>query len=297
MTARRFGGAYSRGGATAPVRQAGAGSRIVQVPAFSSIWAWLLFLFPTPLLLSAITSVGLGHIFNALVDLAAYASLMFGAFLLREGQKAERAFAARTIARPPAFPRKLVAAVLAGGGVFLASFLGWGLGLPAAIAFGALAAGSHILAFGLDPMRSKGVAEHGADGKRAAEALEKAEAHLAAIAVLTPKLRDREVRDRISALIAKVREMLTLIEQDPRDLDRARRYLTVYLKGARDATQKYADNRERLDDPVIRTEYLAMLADLEASFERGRKMLLEDDRTDLEVEIEVLRERLGQEGA
>jgi hypothetical protein len=273
------------------------GARMMRAPTFSRIWARLLYLFPTPLLLSAITSVGVGHIFSALLDLAAYAALMLGAFLLGEGLKAERAFDARTMARPPAFPRKLVAAILAGGGVFLAAFFGWGHSLPAAIAFGALATGSHILAFGLDPMRAKGVAEHGADGERAAAALEKAEAHLAAISDLTPKLGDREVRDRIGALTAEVRQMLTLIEQDPRDLGRARRYLTVYLKGAHDATRKYADNRERLNDPSLRTEYLALIADLEASFGRGRKMLLEDDRTDLEVEIEVLRERLGQEGA
>ena len=46
----------------------------------------------------------------------------------------------------------------------------------------------------------------------------------------------------------------------------------------------------------LRQEYLDLLTDLEASFERGKASLLLDDRTDLEVEIEVLRERLGQEG-
>lgn len=295
MTAQRYGGAYSRSGASAAARPSA--PQKLRVPAVSRFWAWMLYLFPTPLLISAITSMAVGHIFSALLDLAAYASLLLGAFTLGEGLKAERAFAERIMARPPAFPRKLAAAILAGIGVFIATYFGWHLGLVPAIAFGALAGGSHALAFGLDPMRSKGVTEHGADGERAAKAVEKAEAHLAAIAALTPGLGDREVKDRIAALTAKVREMLTLIEQDPRDLDRARRYLTVYLKGAHDATRKYADNRERLNDPAIRTEYLALITDLEASFERGRKMLLEDDRTDLEVEIEVLRERLGQEGA
>jgi hypothetical protein len=94
-----------------------------------------------------------------------------------------------------------------------------------------------------------------------------------------------------------VREMIRLVERDPRDLARARRYLGVYLTGAEEATRKYAENRERLDDPKLHGEYLALLTDLEGSFARGREMLLVDNRTDLEVEIEVLRERLGQEGA
>ena len=150
---------------------------------------------------------------------------------------------------------------------------------------------------GLDPMRAKGVREHGADGARAAEAVDRAEAHLAAILELAPRLGDREVQSRATALVSEARQMLSMVEQDPRDLDRARRYLSVYLKGAHEATRKYAENHARLNDPKLRSEYLALIGDLEASFGRGRRTLLEDDRTDLEVEIEVLRGRLEQEGA
>jgi len=293
VSAQRYTGRYSPGaqpGTAHPAVRPGTG------PA-PGIRGWLLFLLPTPLLLSAIGSIGAGHIFPALIDLAAYVSLLGGAFLLREGLKAEIAFAARTIARPPAFPRKLVAAALAGDGVFLATFFGWGLGLIPSLAFGALATGCHLLAFGLDPMRAKGVREHGADGARAAEAVDRAEAHLAAILELAPRLGDREVQSRATALVSEARQMLRMVEQDPRDLDRARRYLSVYLKGAHEATRKYAENHARLNDPKLRSEYLALIDDLEASFGRGRRTLLEDDRTDLEVEIEVLRERLEQEGA
>jgi hypothetical protein len=293
VNAQRYSGAYSpgaSGAAGAPTVRRGTGP----VP---GLRAWLLFLLPTPLLFSALGSLGGGRIFAALIDLAAYGLLLGGAFLLREGLKAELAFAERRIARPPAFPRKLVAAVLAGDGVFLATFFGWGQGLVTAIAFGALATAAHLLAFGLDPMRAKGVAEHGADGERAAEALERAEAQLAAILALAPGLGDREVQTRVTALVGEVRQMLRLVEEDPRDLDRARRYLSVYLKGAHEATRKYAENHARLNDPKLRADYLELVSDLEASFGRGRQMLLQDNRTDLEVEIEVLRERLGQEGA
>ena len=132
---------------------------------------------------------------------------------------------------------------------------------------------------------------------RVTDALDKAEAKLKTIEDLAHKLRDREIDDRVTRLNATVRQMIKIVEEDPRDLSRARRYLGVYLKGAQDATQKYADNHERLDDPKIREDYLALLTDLEASFQRGKDTLLLDDRTDLEVEIEVLRDRLGQEGA
>ncbi|MEO1459583.1 MAG: hypothetical protein AAFV49_18740, partial [Pseudomonadota bacterium] len=49
--------------------------------------------------------------------------------------------------------------------------------------------------------------------------------------------------------------------------------------------------------PALREDYLTLLSELEDSFMRGRDKMLADDKVDLEVEIEVLRDRLGQEGA
>lgn len=308
--ARRYGGKYSPGS-----RQPGQGSAPTtpsspfrgRAAMSVDIRALLMFVWPTPLLLSALGALGSGAPFSMALLLLAYASLMLGAWLLREGQRAEAAYRARSIARPPGFPRKIAAAVLSGAGVALASWLGGdGGGVLAAggqliggIAFGGLAVGAHLLAFGIDPLRAKGTGETlgSAELDRVAEALDRAEARLAEIERLAHAMRDREIDSRVARLNATVRDMIRMVEKDPRDMGRARRYLNVYLTGAEEATRKFAENRERLADPALRVEYLALLTDLEASFGRGREVLLLDDRTDLEVEIEVLRERLAQEGA
>jgi hypothetical protein len=70
----------------------------------------------------------------------------------------------------------------------------------------------------------------------------------------------------------------------------------VYLKGARDATIKFADIYARNREPAARADYEALLSDLETSFTAQREVLLLDDRSDLDIEIEVLRDRLKQEG-
>ena len=309
--ARRYGGRYSPG-----ARQPGQSSAPTGTPATPfrgraamsvDIRALLMFVWPTPLLLSALGALGSGAPFRMALLLLAYAGLMLGAWLLREGQRAEVAYRARTIARSPAFPRKIAAAVLSGAGVALASWLGGDGGgvlatggqLIGGIAFGGLTIGAHLLAFGIDPLRAKGTGETLAAGEldRVAEALDRAEARLAEIERLAHAMRDREIDTRVARLNAAVRDMIRMVEKDPRDMGRARRYLNVYLTGAEEATRKYAENRERLADPALRGEYLALLTDLEASFGRGREVLLLDDRTDLEVEIEVLRERLAQEDA
>ncbi|MEM1297955.1 MAG: 5-bromo-4-chloroindolyl phosphate hydrolysis family protein [Pseudomonadota bacterium] len=309
MSAQRFGGQYSPGGASGgdkgavppPNKFRGRNASSVDVRALA------MFVLPTPLLFAAFGAMGSGSALALAVLLVAYCALMLGAWLLREGQRAHAAYDARTVARPPAFPRKLCAAALAGIGVFLGQLYNSEAGgilaatgaLIQAAVFAVVAAAAHVMAFGIDPMKAKGDIANisAAERERVSDAIDKAEDKLKTIEDLAHKLRDREVDDRVTRLNATVREMIRLVEEDPRDLSRARRYLGVYLKGAMDATQKYADNHERLGDPKIRDDYLALLTDLEASFQSGKQKLLLDDKVDLEVEIEVLRDRLGQEGA
>jgi hypothetical protein len=59
---------------------------------------------------------------------------------------------------------------------------------------------------------------------------------------------------------------------------------------------KFADLWGRSRDAEARAQYEALIGDLETSFASHRVALLEDNRSDLDVEIEVLRERLQQDG-
>ena len=298
MSAERYGGAFSPGGATNADKQASpaAGNRFRGRKARKvDVRGLLLFVLPTPLLFAGLGNIGAGDVVGAAINLAAYASLILGAWLLREGQRAEAAYDARAVAKPPAFPRKLVAAVLAADGIGLAAYFGWGQDILTAAGFSVLTIASHIAAFGLDPMKPKGIDLDDAEASRVSEALDKAEAKIAEIAELARSTRDREIENRVETMLAAVRDMLRQIEADPRDLTRARRYLSVYLVGAHEATRKYAENHEDLGDSALRDDYLLLIGDLEQSFAEGHDKLLQDDRTDLEIEIEVLRERLGQD--
>ena len=255
----------------------------------------VLFVLPVPLFFAALGDLGAGAGLAALADLAAFGALELGAWLLRQGQKAQAAYDARAVANPPALPRKTLAAGLAGGGVALAAFTGWGLDLAASTVMGGIAAGSHLLAFGLDPMRAKGIDLAEAEAGRVAGALDRAHALVGEIERQVHRLRDREIERKVDAMLASVRSILAQIEADPRDLPRARRYLSVYLTGAQEATRKYVEHHREAGDPTLRRDYLALLSELEASFGRGRETLLLEDRTELEVEIEVLRERLAED--
>ncbi len=165
------------------------------------------------------------------------------------------------------------------------------------IVLGRLGAGLHFAAFGIDPLRDKGM--EGIDTfqtDRVARVVDEAEKHLAAMRDAIRRAGDRRLNARVDGFPATAREMFRTVEEDPRDLTGARKYLGVYLLGARDASVKFAELYARGRDPQARKDYEFLLDDLEQTFTARTERMLLDDRTDLDVEIDVLRERLEREG-
>jgi len=294
--AQRYGGKYSAQPPQQDNSPANAfrGQSAARVP----VAARLMYILPLPLLLAAIFEIFSRDIAGIVVELGAYVILMIGAVLLNNGIKAERAYEARKVARPPAFPRKLFAAFCAGAGVALAATsTGLSLGMIEAVVMGTLAAGAHVMAFGLDPMKKKGmtgISEF--ENERVAAAVDRAEDIVKGLLDAARRIGDRALEARVERLAAAARDVFRTVEDDPRDLPRARKFMTVYLSGARDATAKFADIYSRNRDQDAKVKYTSLLDDLEASFTSHRVELLKDDRIDLDVEIEVLQDRLQREG-
>ncbi len=231
-----------------------------------------------------------------ILGLIAAAILGGAAWMLREGLQAETAYHARKVSQRPALPRKIIASALTGLGVAVAAYKNEP-GLLAPLLYGLAALGLHVSAFGIDPLTAKGM--DGVDSfqkDRVARVVVEAEKHLTAMTSAILRAGDRKSQDRLTQFQATARTLIRTVEDDPRDLTGARKYLSVYLQGARDATIKFADIFATSKDPQARDDYLALLDDLDKNFAaRTQKSLLED-KTDLTIEIDVLRERLSREG-
>ncbi|WP_069300269.1 5-bromo-4-chloroindolyl phosphate hydrolysis family protein [Neptunicoccus sediminis] len=297
--AQKFGGAHSPAGHaddTAPAAQNSNKFRGRKVHK-SDMRSKLLFALPLPLLFSGIGEMRAQNAGGMLAEFGALAVLLLAAWLLRDGLRAQQAYDSRKIARPPAIPRKMFASALTGLGVFIAAAFGMKAGIPAAIAYAAIATGAHTFSFGIDPLRKKGMAGlSDFETERVAKAVDKAETLLTEMVAAARRIGDRGIERRVDALAASVRDMFRTVEDDPRDLSGARKFLGVYLRGARDATLKYADLASKTSDAEAKAKYESLLSDLEASFNTQRETMMLDNRTDLDVEIEVLRDRLKQEG-
>lgn len=231
-----------------------------------------------------------------IVGLTASALMLLSAWLTREGLRAEANYNARAIARRPALPRKIFGSVLIGFAVALASIRS-GSPVLAAPAFGIVATALYLVAFGLDPLKNKrmeGIDDFQQD--RVARVVDEAEDYLAAMADHISTLKDRALDGRIATFQSIARRMIRTVEEDPRDLTGARKYLGVYLMGARDASAKFADLYKRTGDQSARADYEQLLIDLEQNFAARTDKMLTDDRSDMDIEIKVLRDRLQREG-
>jgi len=284
--AERFSGKFSPGGT-------GASSGLAQ-PRRAGARVNFLFILPFLLVLTAFQQEPVGMA----LDLAAFGDLMLAAWLTKEGLRAEEAFNARRVAKRPAIPRKMFASALTGTGLAMAGLdPAAGFSFVNPLLFAILGSALHFMAFGPDPLKHKGVAEGDEfQTDRVARAVEEAERHLSAMKEAIRRSGVPALVRRVDGFSATARDMFRAVEDDPRDLTGARRFLGVYLLGARDATTQFADLYARTQNEEARADYEALLDDLEGSFAARTEKMQLDDKSSLDVEIEVLRERLAREG-
>lgn len=291
--AQRFGGEFSPNGSSnstdTPPKNPFRGKK----PARARARINLLFAAPFPLAIMAFfrPPLELG------LTLIAAALLWLAAWMTREGVAAHEAFDARSVARRPALPRKFLAAILTGLGLATAGFVS-SSGIVACVIFAVLGFSLHLISFGMDPLKDKGA--EGIDQfqqDRVARVVEEGEKYLQGMRDAIKRTQDRKLVTQVDEFETIARDLFRTVEEDPRDLTAARKFMGVYLKGARDATVKFSDIYSRNQNSKARADYENLLSYLGDNFSAKTEKLLEDNTGDLDVEIEVLRERLEREGA
>ncbi|MDS4071268.1 MAG: 5-bromo-4-chloroindolyl phosphate hydrolysis family protein [Candidatus Competibacter sp.] len=264
---------------------------------FPSPKGLLMFLLPLPALIAAIVSLARGDLSGLLGNATGYGLFLAGALLLRRGLLAEVDYDRRRVAKAP-WPLK----TLGGGIIALATgvtaWLGARYAPIMAGAFGLAALLGCYLNYGFDPRAAKRFTDgDGVDTTdRVLEALAQAESAIASIEQATRDIRNAELNGRLRRIAALARQILKLLEEDPRDLRRARKFLNVYLDGAKQVVEGYARTHPRVSAPELEDNFRRVLSTIEDVFQEQQQKLLETDVSDLDVRIEVLTTQLKREG-
>lgn len=275
--------AGARGGAAAEGSQRG---RAAGVP------DWLLFVLPLPAAAAALVALMRGQLVLLLGDAVGYGLFLGGALLARRGL-ADGAFALHGGGWWRRWPPQTLGAGLIALGSGVTAWLGAGHDPIIGIAFALVTLLGFQFAYGLDlPVRRRpqGMGSH------AEQSLRRAADSITAIEEASRHMRQPELDTRLAGIAALARDILQRVQDDPRDLWRARKFLNVYLDGVQRVVEGYAKTHGQVSAPALDQRFRDALETVEAAFREQRQVLLERDVDDLDVQIEVLTSQLKREG-
>ena len=257
----------------------------------------LLYLLPLPLIPATIIALGKGNLSGIIANASGFALYVFAALCLRKGLQAEMALSQNPLARTPSWPLKKLAAIIAALATGIIAWLGAHQTLPVALMFAAGAFLGMYLSYGFDHRQEKKIAAaQGYTGDEILRMLEESSLMVRSIEQANNKIRNPELNQRIENICGIADSILADLESDPRDIRRARKFLNVYLDGAKQVTEGYAKTHQQTQSGELEQNFRSVLETIESVFQEQQQKLLEEDVFDLDVKIEVLTTQLKREG-
>lgn len=246
------------------------------------------FLFVVPPAISAVLALARGDV-GRFGQAAGVTALFFlAAWLIRRG--------VRAAGTNKPFPGRLLGAVAmalatAGAAWFLA-----GHNMIVSIIFGAGALAGVVLAYGSELMPSRGEGLS-ADAAEVRQIVGEARGKLERLMRARYRIQGApEITQKLDGIKGWIEKILALIEEDPRDLRRARKFLVVYLDGAGEVADKYVALQAKGEGASFQPRLEALLDEMEKVSAEQHAKLLENDSFDLDVQLQVLSDRLKKEG-
>lgn len=248
---------------------------------------YLLFLLPLPVAAAAAVSLAKGQLVALVGNSIGYGLFLGGALLVRRGLlSADKASAS-------ALPMKTLGSALVALATGTTAWLGVGHHPAIAVAFALVALLGCYLTYGFDleaSRQARGIGEHNRTQLR------QAGRSIGAIEQASRDIGQPELEARLRRIVELASAILTRLEQDPRNLRRARKFLNVYLDGVKSVVEGYAKTHGQVVAPELDTRFRHALITVEDAFREQQQTLLDRDVDDLDVQIEVLTQQLKREG-
>ncbi|MDC0948180.1 5-bromo-4-chloroindolyl phosphate hydrolysis family protein [Gammaproteobacteria bacterium] len=258
----------------------------------------LMYVLGAPLVPATLFSLGVGKVTIALAGLSASALLLLATYLVQRGLKHEARARDRRWNRTNRQPWKLLGSLLAGVSVATVSYVMVGLPLLGGLLMGGLAALGVTLRYGRDLRFSEPdtVSRFGVSIDEIVEIVDEARHRVDTLEDAARRIRSTELSQRLRHIAGRGRDIIDEVEADPRDLRRTRKFLKVYLDGAMQVTEKYAERGQHAGDATLDSNFRNVLNTIEETFETQYAKLQIKDITDLDIQIEVLEKQMKHEG-
>jgi len=251
-----------------------------------------LYIFLIPMFASTIVSLFNSDYIVMLLKLIAFAMLYGSINLINRGLLEEYNYNKAKLSKAPKFKYKTLGAIgLGATTLFLATLIDH-LSLLNIITLPILATAGSIIYYGKDPSIDKIPNDSSVNYEKLLAELSQAEDKIKTIESTKEKIEDLELKDAINKATVRAKDILKTIEEDPKDIRVARKFMVVYLDGVKDVVDKYNSIEDHILDDSYRVRLIELLNDASNRFNKELDRLKSNEIFDLDVQIDSLKQQL-----
>jgi len=252
----------------------------------------LLYLFLIPLFISVLLALLQTNIMAFIWNSIAFGLFFMVLKLSQKGFIQEKEYALATLTKAPKTPYKTMSALLLGIATFFTAWIAGGEPFMTSLFLGIISTLGYYLYYGFDPKEDKLENLGDISAEFVLETIEEAKGKLENISNDMAKMQDKVLLEKLEVSMKKAEHILKVIQEDPKDIRVARKFLIVYIDGIANVVDAYATLDEKDIDEGRKETLYALVDDLEAKFDSELERLKNNNLFDLDVHIDVLKEQI-----
>jgi 5-bromo-4-chloroindolyl phosphate hydrolysis protein len=253
----------------------------------------LLYFFLTPLFLAVVLSLLARNIPAFGLNLIAFILFYGTAKLNTWGLSNEFKYHQEKLTKAPTKPYKIMAALLLGVATLFTASVAGGESLFSGFFLAAVAMVGYVLHYGLDPRTDKLENIGDVSAELVLKTLSDARSKLSGIeSHIAKDFKDLELKEKLSLAVEKSKHIIQTIQEDPKDIRVARKFLLVYLDGLEKVTESYTAIDEADIKGETKEKLHNLLDDVEKRFDKELARLKKNNEFDLDVNIDVLHQQI-----
>ena len=261
-------------------------------PSFNDAKGALLYIFIVPLFLSVVLALFKTNITAFILNSIAFFLFILVLNIAKKGFEEENQYHKSTFTKAPKVPYKTIAGYLLGGATLYTAYIAGGQPFIKSVFLAVIATVGYYLLYGFDPKKDKLENLGDVSAEFVLETIQEAKTKLSAIRSHMKEIKDTLLYDKLSVAFTKAENILQTIQEDPKDVRVARKFLIVYIDGIAKVTDSYTDLEEENIDPKTKEKLHALMDDVEVRFDKELTRLKNNNAFDLDVHIDVLKEQI-----
>jgi 5-bromo-4-chloroindolyl phosphate hydrolysis protein len=252
----------------------------------------LLYVFLVPLFISVILALLQTNIMAFIWNSIAFILFFVVLKLSKKGFIQEKEYLLATLTKAPKVPYKTISALLLGFATFFTAWIAGHEPFMTSLFLGLISTLGYYLYYGFDPKEDKLENLGNISAEFVIETIEEAKGKLNKIKENMTKIQDKILLEKLEVSMKKAEHILAVIQEDPKDIRVARKFLIVYIDGIAKVVDSYTTLDEKDIDEERKENLYALVDDLEDKFDKELERLKNNNLFDLDVNIDVLKEQI-----